>query len=106
MKDDHVRSFWIGFLISVAAAAALYWLLQQKRADQASASALAAAGDGADPLEIIHGIGPVYAGRLQRAGIRTFADLAQASAERIDEILGRHQPQAPDWIAEAKSLAA
>lgn len=43
---------------------------------------------GRDNLEAIKGIGPVYARRLREAGIRSFAQLAELSRERLGEILG------------------
>ncbi len=62
-----------------------------------------------DELEIIEGIGPVYAGKLRAAGITTFGQLAQTGEARLAEIV-----QAPawrrvnygDWIAQAKLAAA
>jgi predicted flap endonuclease-1-like 5' DNA nuclease len=41
----------------------------------------------ADNLEVINGIGPVFARRLHAAGIHTFADLVAASPERLLEIV-------------------
>lgn len=61
-----------------------------------------------DKLEAIHGIGPVYAGRLREAGIQTFADLATVSPDRVREIIGPTQygqtVDAESWIAEALQL--
>ncbi len=45
-----------------------------------------------DDLLIIEGIGPVYAAKLQAAGITTFAQLAAADNARLTEII-----QAPAW---------
>ncbi len=62
-----------------------------------------------DQLEKIKGIGKVFAGRLNEAGVFTFADLAALSAERAHEIINPEEWQAiePDeWIAEAAQFAA
>jgi NADH-quinone oxidoreductase subunit I len=45
-----------------------------------------------DDLKRIEGIGPVISGILQNAGIKTFAQLADAKAERIKEILEEANP--------------
>lgn len=64
----------------------------------------------AENLEVIHGIGPVYAGRLRAAGIYTFADLAALAPDRIREIIGpTHYGQTADaerWIADAQQLSS
>ncbi len=61
-----------------------------------------------DDLEAINGIGPVYAGRLRTAGIETFAQLAELTPERIQEIIGAirsgHMIEAEKWIAEARQF--
>ncbi|MEZ4662630.1 MAG: helix-hairpin-helix domain-containing protein [Caldilineaceae bacterium] len=63
-----------------------------------------------DNLEAINGIGPVYANRLQNAGIQSFAQLAECSPEQIREIIGTmrsgHMIEPEKWIAEAGQLAA
>jgi predicted flap endonuclease-1-like 5' DNA nuclease len=64
---------------------------------------------GKENLTLIRGIGPAYARRLQEAGIRTFALLAQASPEHVCEIvqIKPWQNAAPkEWIAEAKQYEA
>ena len=45
-----------------------------------------------DDLKLIEGIGPVISGVLQEAGIKTFAQLADAKAEHIREILEKANP--------------
>ena len=60
-----------------------------------------------DRLEAIHGIGPVYARRLNEAGILTYANLAQTPAERLIAIVspeGKLTPDVEAWIAEANQL--
>ncbi|MEZ4734819.1 MAG: helix-hairpin-helix domain-containing protein [Caldilineaceae bacterium] len=63
-----------------------------------------------DDLEAINGIGPVYASRLQAAGIHTFAQLAELTPEHIHEIIGPmrsgHMIEAESWIVEARQRAA
>jgi predicted flap endonuclease-1-like 5' DNA nuclease len=106
MKDKNISSFWIGFVFSILAIAAAYWYYRQNP-DAFAALDLGRGADkqGApDSLEAIYGIGPIYAQRLRESGITSFADLAGATAGQIDAILGRHVPQATDWIAEANKL--
>jgi ABC-type multidrug transport system ATPase subunit len=61
-----------------------------------------------DDLQRVNGIGPVFATRLQQAGIRTLSDLALLSPERIVEIVasGRttHLIKPQDWIEQARQL--
>lgn len=60
-----------------------------------------------DDLTRLHGIGPVFARRLNAAGITTFALLAAADPHRLLEITGAKPWQAIDpqtWIDEARSL--
>jgi len=62
----------------------------------------------ADQLVDINGIGPVFAERLNKAGIYTFADLAAQSPERINKIISPKNWQAIDpaaWIAEAQQFS-
>lgn len=61
-----------------------------------------------DKLEVIKGIGKVYASRLNAAGILTFSDLANSDPQRLAEIVALQawQAAAPvDWIAAARDLA-
>ena len=59
----------------------------------------------ADPLEEIHGIGPVVARHLQSAGIYTFAQLAELSPEQVSAIIAPVRASGlldpASWIAEA-----
>lgn len=61
-----------------------------------------------DKFEKINGIGPIYAGRLHKAGIHTFAQLAALTPERILEIIetaGSSAPVHPEsWITEARQF--
>ncbi len=62
-----------------------------------------------DRLEVIEGIGPVYAKRLNDAGIFSFAQLAELSAARVREIIKPEEWQKIEpesWIAQAKAFVA
>lgn len=62
-----------------------------------------------DQLERVKGIGAVFAGRLKAAGIHTFAQLAQLTPERVEEIINPEEWQkieADAWIEEAARFAA
>ncbi len=65
------------------------------------------AGAPADDLLVIQGIGPTYARRLAEVGITTFAALAAASDELLDQITiglpGRAIRE--DWRGQARQLA-
>jgi predicted flap endonuclease-1-like 5' DNA nuclease len=61
---------------------------------------------GKNQLQIIRGIGPTFARRLNEAGILTLADLAQCTREQLAEII---QPKKglvdlEEWIQEAREL--
>ena len=63
-----------------------------------------------DDLTKIEGIGPKINGILQTAGIQTFAQLAEATGERLQEILeaagDRYRLAEPDTWPEQAALAA
>lgn len=64
---------------------------------------------GKSQLQLIRGIGPTYARRLNEFGIQSFADLAECEAEQIGDIIKKKNWQSvniQDWIDEAKALAA
>ena len=58
-----------------------------------------------EPLEEIKGIGPVFANRLNEAGIYSFAQLGAASPDEIQQITGVNRWDPADWIAEARQLS-
>jgi predicted flap endonuclease-1-like 5' DNA nuclease len=58
----------------------------------------------ADDLTRIHGIGPVFAARLNAAGITTFAQLSGASASTVAGAAGVPESRAADWISQARGL--
>ena len=61
-----------------------------------------------DRLQDVKGIGKVFAGKLNNAGIYTFSQLADSNAERLTEIINPEEWQAiepEEWIEHAKELA-
>lgn len=122
MKNSQIKVFWIGFVFTAALTAWIYWLWRQKR-EVAPAPIVvtsrmpksASIGQGrasgrrspiSEPLEEIRGIGPVFANRLNEAGIYSFAQLAAASPDEIQRITGVTRWDPADWIAEARKLAS
>lgn len=62
-----------------------------------------------DDFDTIPGIGEVYKRRLYDAGIRTYAALANATPEALQQICASRSPIPPDyaaWIEAARKLAA
>jgi predicted flap endonuclease-1-like 5' DNA nuclease len=60
-----------------------------------------------DNLEVIDGIGPTYAKRLNEAGILSFAQLAELTPEQIREIIkpaAWQKIDAESWISQAERL--
>lgn len=60
----------------------------------------------ADDLTIIKGIGPVYAARLQEAGVTTLRALAGSDAGGLAERLGLPAARVSTWIEEAGFLSS
>ena len=60
-----------------------------------------------DDLTVIRGIGIATQDRLYRAGIKSFAELAGSSPDKLREVLGNlaRGAQVETWIAEAAGLA-
>lgn len=52
-------------------------------------------------LSSIAGIGPVFADRLESAGLKTVKDLAEASPDRVAEAAGVSAARAGSWIDQA-----
>lgn len=64
---------------------------------------------GKNELQLIRGIGPAYARRLNDFGIHSFSDLARCQPDQVATIIKKKNWQAADiqdWIDEAKALAA
>ena len=59
-----------------------------------------------DDLTIIKGVGPVYAARLNDAGLTSLAGLAAAEAKAIAATIDVAAGRVNDWIAEAKFLSS
>jgi predicted flap endonuclease-1-like 5' DNA nuclease len=62
-----------------------------------------------NPLEVIQGIGPVFAQRLHEAGILTLANLAAQTPEQVRAIVGNvrggKMVNVQSWIDQARQLA-
>ncbi|AZH27152.1 hypothetical protein DU502_05255 [Haloplanus aerogenes] len=56
----------------------------------------------APALETVDGIGSTYAERLRRAGIRSIADLADASVDAVAAAADVSVDRATDWIERAE----
>lgn len=109
------KLFWSGFFLALAV---VIWLYRQQRREfedtlQATPVRRPAAAPRrgqieADPLQEIKGIGPVYAQRLQEAGIRTFRQLAALPADDVRAKVGLEPWQADvdSWIEQARGRAA
>lgn len=124
MENKQIKAFWVGFVFTVALSAWVYWLLRQKRV--VAPEPLVVAGrrraqkpssppspvtrqrpiSVSDALEEIKGIGPVFANRLNEAGILTFEQLAATPADELARITGVTRWDPADWIAQAAELAA
>ena len=105
MKNKQGANFLIGFVVAAVTAGVLYWLWLQQQAEGHRWLA-ALMPEQADDLTEIVGIGPVYASRLNAAGIHSFAQLARQSPERLHEILGPRAAlaNADEWISQAQEM--
>ena len=54
------------------------------------------------PVDVLAGIGKVYADRLSRAGIGDMGALAAATPDSVAEAAGVSSARARDWIDQAK----
>jgi predicted flap endonuclease-1-like 5' DNA nuclease len=83
--------------------------LQEKLSNAAPAVPVRSMPVVQDDLVVIKGIGPVIAGKLNQAGIYSFADLAALTPERLRELVGKMISQLADEeaiIEQARKLAA
>jgi predicted flap endonuclease-1-like 5' DNA nuclease len=74
-----------------------------------SAPEITTEGAAADRLQLVNGIGNVFAQRFNDAGVYTFEQLAALGSERIVEIVQAKSWQkidAASWIAQARELGA
>ena len=120
MTNDNIRYYWLGFIVSAAGFLWLIWLWRKQRevmprplyvSGRTAAYPMSAVSDPdkpqpADDLESIQGIGPVYARRLNEAGINSFAQLAKADAGELVKITGVRGSDPGSWISEAQTLIA
>ena len=84
-----------------------WWLVTPSRPEEVSPRASRVAVP--DDLTRIEGIGPKISGLLREAGISTFADLAEASVDRLQELVadaGLTALADPETWAEQARLAA
>ncbi len=68
-----------------------------------------APGEGAGGVTAIQGIGITMQNRLNRAGITTYAQLAEAKPEYVREVLGgklSRDAKVDAWISRARELVA
>lgn len=88
--------------------------LQTRREKAAEAPVLKApeptegeGGDGADrPVTDVKGIGPATAEKLEGAGIKTLADLANADPAKVSEAAGSSVDKAKSYIDDARAILA
>jgi len=59
----------------------------------------------AHDLTVVKGIGPVYADRLEEAGITTFAELASADVDAVCEAAKVSKSTATSWMEQAATLS-
>ncbi len=75
-----------------------------------AAPAAAAPAAGADDLKQLSGVGPALEKKLHAAGVTTFEQIANFTAEdvaRIDEVLSfKGRIEREDWIGQAKAIVA
>ncbi len=80
----------------------------EERAEAAGQAAGEGAEDSVDDLTAIRGIGITMRDRLNRAGITSYVQLAEAKPEQVREALGKFSRGASveAWISRARELAA
>ncbi|MDP9495545.1 MAG: helix-hairpin-helix domain-containing protein [Actinomycetota bacterium] len=99
----------VGFL---AGAAALAWAMRDRlisvatsREPEPPTFRTTAPTSARSGIDVIAGIGPVFAVRLRGAGIDTAAKLAAASPDRVAEAAGVSAARARSWIEQAQSIS-
>jgi len=134
MKEKYIFNFLIGLLIGALVALIVWYWQKSTRAEDGALALLdrlkdaerkaREMGEGrvrgetatstalsagvflsADDLQQVKGVGPVFAERLQSAGIATFAHLAALTAEKLAGILDIQEGRAGNILAEAKQFA-
>lgn len=85
-------------------------LQKERPAETASATAVAedvsapVATEAKADVTMVHGIGPVFARRLQNAGIDTIEEVAATDMERLMEVLHISHRRASKILAEARNM--
>lgn len=100
----------LGILIGWLIEWVIDWLYWRRRTGSSAeiARLRAQLHDRRDPLEVIHGIGPVIADKLNAAGIYTFEGLAALSSADMESIIGpdiKNLADEESLIKEARELA-
>jgi polyhydroxyalkanoate synthase len=99
------------FIGIIGGAAAVIWAMRDRFVTVATSREpdspqFRAVRTGAKPdVSAIDGIGPVFANRLEAAGLRTVSDLAEASPDRVAEAAGVSANRARSWIDQARNQA-
>jgi predicted flap endonuclease-1-like 5' DNA nuclease len=95
----------------VAGAAALVWAMRDRfisvatsREPEPPTFRTGASAPASPEIDVIDGIGPVFAVRLKTAGIDNAAKLAAASPDRVAEAASVSAARARSWIEQAKSI--
>ena len=95
----------------VAGAAALVWAMRDRfisvatsREPEPPTFRTGATSAASPAIDVIDGIGPVFAVRLKTAGIDNAAKLAAASPDRVAEAASVSAARARSWIEQAKSI--
>ena len=117
MNQKKITYFWIGFIVSTAATTWLYWLWRRSRVVAPAPLIISRSdtyqpvvdqvyeeGEPPDELDVISGIGPATARRLNEAGITTYKQLGKLSPEQLQNISGTNRWDPNEWIEQAKKL--
>ncbi len=120
MKKKHSTNFLIGFVIGALICIVVWYWQKSTAADDGALDLLdrLAAAErrlrpaptavshpkAPDDLQQIHGIGPVFDGRLRQAGIDTIAQLAAVPAEQLADLLEIGANRAKAILTEAVKM--
>ncbi|MCP4423829.1 MAG: hypothetical protein GY803_04990 [Chloroflexi bacterium] len=112
MKEKYSSYFLFGLLAGALIAAVVWYWQKSTAADDGALELLdrmaamerraqSVSPPVPDDLQQVHGIGPVFDGRLRQAGVDTFVKLAALPAEKLVAILDVGLNRAADILAEA-----
>lgn len=99
------------FIGIIGGAAAVIWAMRDRFVTVATSREpdspqFRAVRPGSRPgVSAIDGIGPVFANRLEAAGLKNVSDLAEASPDRVAEAAGVSATRARSWIDQARNQA-